>query len=251
MPHAFRVFKKLKQIDFNEDQAVGIASIIEDARGNDLVFHREHLADRLFDAGIADDASIAIVDVLQNCFLSEQHKCWFNRVRLKAALVRSKIPAKAAEEFLNAVDACILTRRTAELRIPIKYHPKSGQVIMCDFCFLTKPEMQKERRAIVISTPHNHDAGKCTVIPVSKSRPRSEALPSVEFIPGSYSFFHRTESVWAVCDHVYTLSYSRMWKINDNRKPVLPSISTEDLVKIRLAVAKEMGIGIDIGTNKL
>ena len=204
MPHALRFFKCLKAVGFEDAHALTVASIIEDARFSGVPFNRERIADTLCDEGFSVPKAEAITDLVRNCFLTEKNNCWFDRKSLKFQMVRAGIAATAADQLLDTINGCVATRRTAEARAPINLPLRPGQVIMCDFTFLTIPEMQKERRAIVITSQRRHTGKRCVVVPVSMTEPRHESMPVVKFEPGSYPFFHQSSPVWAVCDHIYT-----------------------------------------------
>lgn len=242
MPHAFRMYKFLKGEFFSEDQAFAIGDVLESARRLGARYERERVIDRLFDGGLEELAAEALCNTLRHCFSSEK-SIFFDRVKLKTELVRAGIKAPKAEAFLDALDECVVTSRRQEVRRPIMYAPGPGKVVMCDFRFLSKPEMQKERRAVVISARSTEAVGRCIVVPVSMSPPRRENPAYDQFPLGKYACFHRSEPVWAVCDHVYTLSLNRLWHININHRPTLPSICPEDLTKIRGLVGTILGCG--------
>lgn len=244
MPYAFALYKALKQVGLDQNQAEAIASVVEKGRapGGDTPFKRESVVDSLFDGGLPEAICEALADPLRTCFYKDRHSCWFDRGTFKFNLVRAGMTAAKAEAILDALEPCVLSRRENTLRILIHAHPGYGKVVMCDFRHLRKPEMQKERRAIVVCSPQLTETNRCAVIPVSKSHPRSDPKYHVEFVPSSYPFFHATESVWAVCDHVYTVSFARLWKINVNKRPVLPLLKQEHLEQITRALGTNLNI---------
>ncbi|WP_082173013.1 type II toxin-antitoxin system PemK/MazF family toxin [Methylobacterium platani] len=230
------MFKALKSLDFSEDQALAVGGAVEIARTPHRSFDREATIDTLCDGGFEERAAEPIADALRHCFVSEKVTAQYERPRLKTALVRGGMAAETAEAFLSALDGSVVTRRNAEVRRPITHPPSPGRVVMCDFTHLVKPEMLKERRAIVISSRLQSVSGRCTVVPVSKSPPRGDSSSYFKFEPGSHACFHRTDPVWAVCDHVYTVSLARLWRVNVNRRPEMPSISGDELAGIRSLV---------------
>jgi uncharacterized protein YifN (PemK superfamily) len=237
------MFRCIKRLGFSDEQAMAVGAIVELSRHSGAEFRVEQVLDQLCDGGFAEDAADAFCYALRNCFASEKVAIWFNRSGLKMRLVRAGVQAPYADAFLDELAPCVVTRRTAEVRRPVAHVPAPGKVVMCDFTFLTRPEMQKERRAIVVSSRSAHMAGRCLVVPVSKSPPRAENAPYHEFPAGSYPFFHPDEPVWAVCDHVYTVSLARLWWINVRHRPVLPSLSAEDLAGIRRLLGTIFGGG--------
>jgi uncharacterized protein YifN (PemK superfamily) len=231
----------LRAIDFTEAQSLAMASVIEQAKTEAVPFDREAILDRLCATELSEAFAECFCDIARATFPSERFRCKFYRIPLKTALVRAKVPAVAAEALLDAVEPCVLALKTKEVRLPIPHSPGAGRVVMCDFRFLKVPEMQKERRAIVVSSRQTRDPGRVTLIPVSMTPPYAGDNCNFEFAPGSYPFFHQANPVWAVCDHVYTVSLSRLWQINVGLRPVTPAISAADLASVRQLVATNLG----------
>ena len=213
MPHSIRVFKCLRASEFSEGHSLAVAAVVETAKTEGSVFDRENILDNLFDAGFAEEQAEALADALRNCFPTQRFSTWFDRTALKTNLVRAKITAPIAESFLDALAPSVVTPRTAEPRVQIQYAPPPGRVVMCDFSYLRKPEMQKERRVIVIGRSQ-HSPGRCIVVPVSMTPATTPHPHHHEFAPGTYPFFHRTDPCWATCDHIYTVALDRLWVVN-------------------------------------
>ncbi|HET9718300.1 MAG TPA: type II toxin-antitoxin system PemK/MazF family toxin [Pseudolabrys sp.] len=243
MPHSLRVYKCLKALGISEERSLAIADVIETAKMEPSIFNGEKIVDDLCDAGFSEDLAEVLRDALRTCFPSQRFRAHFDKVRLKTRLVRANMPAAIAEPFLNALDAAVIAPRHAEIRQAVQHQPSPGRVVMCDFTFLKKPEMQKERRAIVVSARSENYTGRCAVVPVSK-------LPSItpnphhyEFAPGTYPFFHATEPVWALCDHIYTVSLERLWMVNVNRRPMTAAaISRQHLMEVRNLLGTALGV---------
>jgi uncharacterized protein YifN (PemK superfamily) len=241
MPHSLRIYRLLKQGGFLEQQALVAAEVVELSRTYPSLYDQEEITNKLFDGGFADSQADALAAGLRYCFLSERFRASYQRTAIKTSIVRSGITAILAEVFLEAVDPCIVTARGAQVRRPIEHAPGAGHVVMCDFTFLRKPEMQKERRAIVISSRTSASVGRCTVVPVSMSEPREDNPYYHLFEPGTYPFFHSENPVWAVCDHVYTVSLTRLWQVNVAGKPRIPKLSENDLSSVRRIVGTMLG----------
>lgn len=250
MPHSIRVFRALRTTNFSEPQALAVAAVIESARTDEQHFDREATIDSLCDAGFSEVQAEAIAEATRNCFGTQRFATWFDKGALKASLVRAKFgPAGApsyaaiADAFLTAIEPCVVTSTSSEPRLRIQHHPTAGRVVMCDFRHLKKPEMQKERRAIVVSKRSSHSPGRCAVIPVSKTEAHEPHPHHYEFAPGKYPFFHQTEPVWAVCDHIYTVRLDRIWVVNVGRRPQpAAAISAEDLAAIRALLGTVLGV---------
>jgi uncharacterized protein YifN (PemK superfamily) len=221
---------------------MAIAQIVEASKIAPFEYKPEQIVDDLCENGVREEMAEALRDAMQNCFFSERFKIHFARGARKASLVRAGMTARQAEVFLAALEPSVVTPHYAEIRRPIKHVPGPGHVVMCNFNYLIQPEMQKERRAIVVSSRSSASVGRCTVVPVSMSAPHNPNPHYHEFRPGAYPFFHSDHPVWAVCDHVYTVSIARLWMVNVNRRPQLPQISEADLRAIRTLLGTIFGM---------
>jgi uncharacterized protein YifN (PemK superfamily) len=243
MPHSLRIYRTLKAAGLNEEQSLCIAGIVETAKTEPAIYDREKIIDCLCEAHLPEDLAEVLADVLRNCFYAQRFSIHFDKSALKVRLVRSKMSAATAASFLDALEPCVVSPHSAEIRQPVLHQQSPGRVVMCDFTFLKKPEMQKERRAIVVSARSANATGRCAVVPVSKQRSATPNAMHYEFRPGTYNFFHRTEPVWAVCDHIYTVSLERLWMINLNRRPhPTAQISPQHLAGIRNLLGTALGV---------
>lgn len=241
MPHGLRVYRALSEADYNPEQALAIATIVASARGDVEPFRRQATIDLFEDAGFEEEQAEILTDALACCFLTERFRQNFEASRIKFRLVRAGLSAACADQFLAAIDPCVLSGRDAEVRAPIPHVPSPGRVVMCDFSFLKKPEMQKQRRAIVVSRRYASITGRCCVVPVSMHAQNAGHPLHLEFQPGAYNFFHQTNPVWALCDHVYTVGLNRLWQVNIGRKPAIPLISEQHMNDIRAMLGTAFG----------
>lgn len=233
MPHGLRVYRSLSEADYDAERALAVATIVASARGGAEPFRRQATIDLFEDAGFEEEQAEILTDALACCFLTERFQRNFEPAKIKFRLVRAGLSAACADQFLAAIDPCVLSGRDAEVRASIQYAPQPGRVVMCDFSFLQKPEMQKQRRAIVVSKRLASVTGRCSVVPVSMHALNAGHPLHLEFAPGTYNFFHATNPVWALCDHVYTVGLNRLWQINMGRKPSIPTISAKHMTDIR------------------
>jgi uncharacterized protein YifN (PemK superfamily) len=238
LPNALRVFKALKAAAFADQQALAIGTLIASAQVPPAQYDETATVDLLCDEGFDEPLAEDIARSLAFCFPSERFKATYKRTQRKVALVRSGMPAATADALLDAIDPCIKSGRDHEVRAPILHAPGAGRVVMCDFRFLKKPEMQKERRAIVVAK----GPGRCIVVPVSKNPSNAGHPLHHQFTPGAYPFFHATDPVWAVCDHLYTVSLDRLWQVNVHRRPTIPSLTPADLASVRKLLATGLGV---------
>jgi uncharacterized protein YifN (PemK superfamily) len=232
MPHAFRLLRCVQALGYSDVHAFAVGSIIERAISSGVAFRRETVADELFDAGFPHPLAEGLADAIRNCFPSERFGRPYEPEAIEAGLVQAGMGAPEAARFVLTLAPAVVTPATDEIRSPIHYQPAAGRVVMCDFRHLKKPEMQKERRAIVLSaTDAMH--GRCVVVPVSMNRFNAGKGHCYEFSAGSYPFFHSRNPVWAVCDHVYTVALNRLWRVNIQRRPSLPALSAQDFAAIK------------------
>jgi uncharacterized protein YifN (PemK superfamily) len=244
MPHALRIYRCLKTGGLVDRQAMCLAEEVERARADDAIFDRQSIIDRLCDTGFTEDLSESLCLVLRNCYLAQRFATHFKPVALKTSLVRAKMPAFLAEDFIAALDPCVVAARTSGRRQPVLHQLPAGRVVMCDFTFLRKPEMQKERRAIVVSARSPNATGRCAVVPVSKQKATIPNPAHFQFAPGAYSFFHKSEPVWAICDHIYTVSLERLWMVNIGGTPApAAAVSAQHLAEIRTLLGTTLGYG--------
>lgn len=239
MPKAFRVLEQLVAAGLPRQEAYGIAEVIAEARELNSVFSGASVRQMLCKNGFSIDIATELSKALSHCFDASRLGTAFKPSALKFALVRAGLQSARADIILGAIEPCVVSAKGNEIRVPLAFAPAAGKVIMCDFTFLQKPEMQKVRRAIVLSRGASN--GRTTLVPVSKTPPVVASPFHHRFAPGSYPFFHQADPVWAVCDHIYTVSLARVWKVNVGNKPVFPSISADDLNSVREKVVRAVG----------
>jgi uncharacterized protein YifN (PemK superfamily) len=240
MPHAFRTYKQFQTLGFTEAQSSAFAGVVERAKANHERFNKERVGDALFDGGFNDHQSEALSAVLQHCFYSEIFSTHLDERILKFNLVRSGISAVLADGILAAIKPATVTRRDNYPRVPIRFAPSAGRVVMCDFTHLIKPEMVKERRAVVIAKGASEQCA--VVIPVSMKETNNGHPFYHRMEAGSYQFFHQLNPVWALCDHVYTVSLSRTWQVVTRNRPSIPSLRPDDLAAIRRLLGTSLGL---------
>lgn len=97
--------------------------------------------------------------------------------------------------------------------MPLTYHPKTGQIVMCDFSKgFTSPEMVKKRPVIILSPEITGRPGLVTVVPLSTKLPNpvknyhlklpNNVLPQLPYFQGKES--------WLKGDMLYTVSLKRL-----------------------------------------
>nr|WP_321980161.1 type II toxin-antitoxin system PemK/MazF family toxin [uncultured Cohaesibacter sp.] len=125
----------------------------------------------------------------------------------------------------------------------LRFFPKAGQILICDFKGFTPPEMVKCRPVMIISPKLPYRSEIATVVPISTTEPK-HGLPFVVKLSKNY---HPQENdtypCWAKCDMVMNIAINRLdgFKIG-RRKYVLPEASAEDLKAVQLGVLHGLGL---------
>jgi mRNA interferase MazF len=131
--------------------------------------------------------------------------------------------------------------------MPIKFHPRVGEVLNCDYRGLIYPEMDKPRPVVVVSPDDFKRDYLCTVVPLSTTPP-----PHIE----KYHYvFERdpclspgTAKVWAKCDMIMTVSFQRLsgqWneKVDGKRVYIKSYLTDEEMSCIRKCILYAVGLG--------
>ena len=131
----------------------------------------------------------------------------------------------------------------------LKFHPRPGTVLICDFgAGFRPPEMVKKRPVVVMSPRLRRSSGLCTVVPLSTAVPdpveRFHHRMDPESLPGDLG---RMET-WAKCDMATAVSLERLDRVRIGRDRrgrriyVAEPVSAEDLAAIRRCVMFALGL---------
>jgi mRNA interferase MazF len=125
----------------------------------------------------------------------------------------------------------------------INFHPRAGQVLMCDFSGFKVPEMVKPRPVVVISPRLPRRSDIVAVVPISLTEP-SPLMPYQVRLSKNY---HPQEPddlpCWAIADLIMNLGLYRLngFKIGP-RKWETPQMTGDDLTSVRNAVLHGLGM---------
>jgi mRNA interferase MazF len=130
----------------------------------------------------------------------------------------------------------------------LPYHPKTGQVLYCDYHGCIYPEMDKKRFVVVISPKFGSRSDLCTVVPLSTTPPQTIEKFHHILSKDPYPDSPEGTKVWAKCDMLMTVSFARLsgwWdeKVEGKRVYVKLFVSKEDLLAIRKCVLYALGLG--------
>ena len=96
----------------------------------------------------------------------------------------------------------------------LKFQPKPGMVLICDFRGFEPPEMVKRRPVVVLaSNPRNQRL--VTVVPLSTSPPQHRQIWH-HLIAGPLQPLSDNRVIWAKCDMVYTISTVRLFRVRSS-----------------------------------
>lgn len=100
----------------------------------------------------------------------------------------------------------------------IKFHPKKGTVLCCDFSRgFQPPEMVKVRPVVVITPQLPGRPGLCTVVPLSTVEPAPMQAYHHKMDPDSLTPKLQKADCWAKCDMLYTVGLERLDRIRDKQ----------------------------------
>lgn len=126
----------------------------------------------------------------------------------------------------------------------LKFQPKVGSVVVCDFRGMVVPEIVKKRPVIVVAR-NRFNSQLVTVVPISTTVPvpargyhhalRQNPIPGNEHI-----------SCWVKCDMINVVSLERLDRIKEagwgRNKYIIPTIERDEFELIKLAIIHGLGM---------
>lgn len=97
--------------------------------------------------------------------------------------------------------------------MPIRIHPRPGQILMCDFSIgFKEPEMVKTRPVIVLTPAMNGRADLVTVVALSTTRPEKILNFHCLIPPASLPMLglFQGKDNWVKADMIYAVGYHRL-----------------------------------------
>ncbi len=93
----------------------------------------------------------------------------------------------------------------------IKYSPKVGQILMCDFNGFKAPEMVKNRPIIILSTrPNGHKLVSVTCLSTAVPTKEEQYHLKMDAKHLPRTKFFRDKETWLKGDMVYTVGFDRL-----------------------------------------
>lgn len=130
----------------------------------------------------------------------------------------------------------------------IRFHPKKGTILCCDFSKgFQPPEMVKVRPVIVITPKLPGRPGLCTVVPISSVEPNPMQAYHHKMAPNSLTPKLQATECWAKCDMLYTVGLARLDRIRDrdasgNRIYLTSQATIADIEAIEAALLNGLGL---------
>ena len=134
--------------------------------------------------------------------------------------------------------------------MPIKEHPDTGSVVMCDFnAGFREPEMVKRRPAVVISPKIRNRPHLCTVVALSTTPP-DPAMPyhrQIDLRPRLPAGW-QSDGVWVKGDMINAVGFHRLdlirlgKDVSGRRLYLYEPQSAENLKIIRQCVLRALGL---------
>ena len=129
-----------------------------------------------------------------------------------------------------------------ELRM-LKFQPKIGSVIYCDYSGFIVPEIIKKRPVIVVSK-HKHNSQLLSVVPISTVQPKRIFDYHVEMDLQFCTLYLSGKRSWIKCDMFNVVSLQRLHLVRDKKSSLrhAPNIGQEFILKIKEAIKKVHGL---------
>lgn len=121
----------------------------------------------------------------------------------------------------------------------LKFQPKPGSIIYCDYRGFIAPEMVKKRPVIVISK-HKHNSRLLGVVPISTTEPVPALEYHIQMDPVFCEINLSSEKSWVKCDMVNVVSLERLNLVRNKHSGQrdTPNVGVDFLNKIKEAVKK-------------
>lgn len=122
----------------------------------------------------------------------------------------------------------------------LKFQPKPGMVLICDFRGFEPPEIVK-RRPVVVVAANRDNAHLVTVVPLSRTRPWRTQVWHYQ-LAGALHPLDSGTVVWAKCDLLCTVSTARLDFIRIERGRYGPlRMTARDFAAIHGAAVASLG----------
>ncbi len=125
----------------------------------------------------------------------------------------------------------------------LRFQPKEGSVIYCNYVGFIAPEMVKKRPVIVIRK-HRHNSKLLYVVPISTTEPKPILEYHIE-MDKEFCLTHLNgKRSWVKCDIINTVTLERLNLVRDKKtgQRHTPNIGDNFLQMIQNVIRKECGL---------
>lgn len=111
--------------------------------------------------------------------------------------------------------------RTSPDAMALTYHPRPGEIVLCDYSTgFAAPEMVKRRPVVIVSPRLRNRQGLVTVVPLSTTAPAPAELHHCSIVlaaplPKPFD----SPQMWAKCDMLATVALARLDRFRAGRVP--------------------------------
>lgn len=135
----------------------------------------------------------------------------------------------------------MIARMTAQVKDSgLQFHPRKGDILICDFKGNIVSEIVKRRPVVVLRDRLPYRTGLVIVVPLSSTAPEHEVSYSFQL---SKNYLSRDETPqYAKCDLVCSVSLARLDRIKFGyRKYAAPRMDDVDFQKVIIGVKAALG----------
>jgi len=127
--------------------------------------------------------------------------------------------------------------------MPLKYLPKMGTIVVCDFSGFTAPEINKVRPVVVVAPQLPYREKLAMVVPLSTTAPMHRHPFCIKLERNYTPWGEPNDDSWAKADMVLSVSLERLnaFKVS-KRKWEFREVSAADLIRIREGIVHSIGM---------
>lgn len=125
----------------------------------------------------------------------------------------------------------------------LKFQPKVGSVVYCDYAGFIAPEMIKKRPVIVISK-HKHNSKLLAIVPISTVEPKVTFNYHLELDQHFCTLYLSGKRSWVKCDLFNVVSLDRLHLVRDRKSGLrhAPNVGSEFTTRIKEAIKAVHGL---------
>lgn len=116
----------------------------------------------------------------------------------------------------------------------LRFQPKEGSIVFCNYKGFSKPEMVKNRPVIIVHK-HRSNSKLVAVVPISTTKASNEQNFHIELDAGFSLINLDGKQSWIKCDMINVVSIERLNLVRDTKRGIrhAPCIDTEYFRQIK------------------